>query len=134
MSNKAKEKCLYLFKFFELPTPNRFLFARHLWAYLNKTANLLKISQCSLMAHLGLENHDLQRILVAYQNMMRLSVAKISLQTLISTKHEISHPAPKFALPNLKAFENKFLSFLNLDSAKINEKEFAFDFLSLVWS
>ena len=55
--------------------------------------------------------------------MMGLSVAKISLQTLISTKYEISHPAPKFALPNLKAFENKFLSFLNLDSAKINEKE-----------
>ena len=75
------------------------------------------------MAHLGLENHDLQRILVAYQNMMGLSVAKISLQTLISNKHEISHPAPKFALPNLKAFESKFLSFLNLDSAKINEKE-----------
>ena len=41
---QAKEKCLYLFKFFELPTPNRFLFARHLWAYLNKTANLLKIT------------------------------------------------------------------------------------------
>jgi len=55
--------------------------------------------------------------------MMGLSVAKISLQTPISTKYEISHPAPKFALPNLKAFENKFLSFLNLDSAKINEKE-----------
>ena len=55
--------------------------------------------------------------------MMGLSVAKISLQTLISTKYEISHPAPKFALPNLKAFESKFLSFLNLDSAKINEKE-----------
>ena len=69
---------------------------------------------------------------------MGLSVAKISLQTLISTKYEISHPAPKFALPNLKAFENKFLSFLNLDSAKINEKELLLIFcrwfgLKFVW-
>jgi len=69
---------------------------------------------------------------------MRLSVAKISLQTLISIKYEISHPAPKFALPNLKAFENKFLSFLNLDSAKINEKELLLIFcrwfgLKFVW-
>ena len=59
--------------------------------------------------------------------MMRLSVAKISLQTLISTKHEISHPAPKFALPNLKAFESKFLSLSRvkqiLTVQKINEKE-----------
>jgi len=45
---QAKEKCLYLFKFFELPTPNRFLFVRHLWAYLNKTANLLKIANAHL--------------------------------------------------------------------------------------
>ena len=43
MSNKQKKNaCIYLnfLNYFELPTPNRC----HLWAYLNKTANLLKIT------------------------------------------------------------------------------------------
>ena len=46
-TKQKKNACIYL-NFFELPTPNRFLFARHLWAYLNKTANLLKIANAHL--------------------------------------------------------------------------------------